>query len=229
MRILQGILACFLPAFLAWQEAFCANLPENVSFDKVPSEILPSNAVRKLFQDSEGYIWIPTYSGLARFDGSGTVIYNTAEAGWEMSSSIVNAVVEGEDGMLFVGTDKGVLRLDRSTGSIVPCPETARYNITSFLSIPGRGIWAGGDKGLLFKASGEEAFIPVRLNDGDRPILAITTISSGKDGILWLCSFQCGLVRYNYLTGKTRPFMSSKRLCAVFLCKCLNSLNLIKS
>ena len=220
MRILQGILACFLPAFLAWQEAFCANLPENVSFDKVPSEILPSNAVRKLFQDSEGYIWIPTYSGLARFDGSGTVIYNTAEAGWEMSSSIVNAVVEGEDGMLFVGTDKGVLRLDRSTGSIVPCPETARYNITSFLSIPGRGIWAGGDKGLLFKASGEEAFIPVRLNDGYRPILAITTISSGKDGILWLCSFQCGLVRYNYLTGKTRLYNDNPVLVKSHVAEC---------
>ena len=138
MRLFSGILALLLSVL--GQEAFCADLPGDIRFDRVAADILPSNDVRKLFQDSEGYIWIPTYRGLARYDGSGTVICNTAEAGGSMSSTLVNAVAEGEDGILWIGTDKGVLKLDRRTGKISPCPETAGCNITSFFSIPGHEI-----------------------------------------------------------------------------------------
>ena len=34
----------------------------------IPSDILPSREVRKLYQAYVGYIWIPTYNGLARYD-----------------------------------------------------------------------------------------------------------------------------------------------------------------
>ena len=46
-----------------------------VRFTPLPSDILPSNEVRKLYQDSDGYIWIPTYNGLARYDGYGAITY----------------------------------------------------------------------------------------------------------------------------------------------------------
>lgn len=36
---------------------------------------LPTNEVRNLCQDSEGYIWIATYSGLLRYDGYSTIMY----------------------------------------------------------------------------------------------------------------------------------------------------------
>lgn len=35
----------------------------------------PTNEVRKLYQDSEGYIWISTYNGLLRYDGYSIVMY----------------------------------------------------------------------------------------------------------------------------------------------------------
>ena len=46
-----------------------------VRFTPLPSDILPSNEVRKLYQDSDGYIWIPTYNGLARYDGYLSLIH----------------------------------------------------------------------------------------------------------------------------------------------------------
>jgi len=48
-----------------------------VRFTPLPSDILPSNEVRKLYQDSDGYIWIPTYNGLARYDGYGAITFRT--------------------------------------------------------------------------------------------------------------------------------------------------------
>ena len=41
----------------------------NLKFIPIPSSILPTNDVRILYQDSDGYIWLPTYNGLVRYDG----------------------------------------------------------------------------------------------------------------------------------------------------------------
>ena len=58
-----------------------------VRFTPLPSDILPSNEVRKLYQDSDGYIWIPTYNGLARYDGYGAITY-----GMELMLALFNIV-----------------------------------------------------------------------------------------------------------------------------------------
>lgn len=60
----------------------------------------------------------------------------------------------------------------------------------------------------------------MRLNDGARPILAITSISPGSEGILWLCSFQCGLVRYNYASGETRLYNDNPVLVKSHVAEC---------
>lgn len=44
---------------------------------------LPTNEVRNLFQDKEGYIWIATYNGLVRYDGYSTKVYHAEPDGGE--------------------------------------------------------------------------------------------------------------------------------------------------
>ena len=46
-----------------------AEAVSDLKFIPIQSKLLPSNEVRKLYQDSDGYIWIPTYNGLVRYDG----------------------------------------------------------------------------------------------------------------------------------------------------------------
>lgn len=46
----------------------------NLKFEPIPSGILPTNEVRILYQDSDGFIWLPTHSGLVRYDGYDIVI-----------------------------------------------------------------------------------------------------------------------------------------------------------
>ena len=64
-----------------------------VRFTPLPSDILPSNEVRKLYQDSDGYIWIPTYNGLARYDGYG--LYDRA-----LGTAYINGLIEANGGNL---------------------------------------------------------------------------------------------------------------------------------
>lgn len=50
---------------------------EYINFSPLRNLIqLPTNEVRNLFQDKEGYIWIATYNGLVRYDGYSTKVYH---------------------------------------------------------------------------------------------------------------------------------------------------------
>ena len=56
---------------------------------------LPQNSVTSILQTHDGYIWIGTYNGLARFDGARFVCFNSDNTP-EMSSSRVTSLFEGE-------------------------------------------------------------------------------------------------------------------------------------
>ena len=73
-----------------------------LSFKSIPSKLLPTTAVRLLFSDSEGYIWIPTYSGLVRYDGASTVVYGVNEWDNEVFDCHLNVVCESAGGILWL-------------------------------------------------------------------------------------------------------------------------------
>ena len=50
-------------AMLAMVGYVSAEPYSKIRFEPIPSDILPSSEVRKLYHDSDGYIWIPTYNG----------------------------------------------------------------------------------------------------------------------------------------------------------------------
>ena len=106
-----------------------------VRFTPLPSDILPSNEVRKLYQDSDGYIWIPTYNGLARYDGYGAITYGMRDVSNGLFNTFVNVVVEDHDKNLWIGTEHGLFRLDKVSGNIVAdeYPELADCNIAVIL------------------------------------------------------------------------------------------------
>ncbi len=47
----------------------------DLQFIPLNSSSLPTNEVRNLYQDNDGYIWISTYNGLLRFDGYSNIVY----------------------------------------------------------------------------------------------------------------------------------------------------------
>ena len=70
---------------------------------------LPQNEIRGITQTPDGYLWIATFNGLARFDGVDLTIFNKQTPG--LSSSLIASILQGRGGDLWLATiDNGLVR-----------------------------------------------------------------------------------------------------------------------
>ncbi|MBI4326563.1 MAG: hypothetical protein HY674_15055, partial [Chloroflexi bacterium] len=78
-----------------------------------PDDGLPDNAVDCLLQTRDGWLWIGTRSGLARFDGVQFTVFNGRTPGF--TDDAILALAEDLSGNLWIATKKG---LYRKTGGV---------------------------------------------------------------------------------------------------------------
>ena len=70
---------------------------------------LPQSSVLAMVQTSDGYLWLGTYEGLARFDGLNFTVFDKSNTP-EIESNSIKALAEDREGRLWVGTSAGLLR-----------------------------------------------------------------------------------------------------------------------
>lgn len=105
---------------------------------------LPQNSARALAQTPDGYLWIGTLSGLARFDGAQFTVFDKTSTP-EMVSDAINALCVDQAGTLWVGTKDGLLewrgRLIKRWAKADGLPGKDRQMIDEILERPAGGIW----------------------------------------------------------------------------------------
>jgi signal transduction histidine kinase/ligand-binding sensor domain-containing protein len=69
---------------------------------------LPQNSVTSIAQTPDGYLWVGTFGGLARFDGVRFKIYTTSNTP-ELRSNRITALTTDSAGTLWIGTEEGEL------------------------------------------------------------------------------------------------------------------------
>src|SRR4030095_6055154 len=83
---------------------------------------LPQNNVHALAQSEDGYLWVGTHEGLARFDGARFVMFDEKLAP-ELKHGWITALLTARDGSLWIACDGfGVLRMKQ--GAISRFAET---------------------------------------------------------------------------------------------------------
>lgn len=75
---------------------------------------LPDDDVRDILQTRDGYLWVLTQEGLARFDGSGFTVFDRANS-LEFQSDDPRALAEDKQGTLWVGGKNLLLRLSHNS------------------------------------------------------------------------------------------------------------------
>lgn len=101
----------FLVLLLCLPAALAADSGDTLAFRQVDSANgLPGDAVYCMAQDRQGYLWLGTFSGLARWDGNSMVTYRPEPGDPEsLPSSLVFDIHEDSEGTLWIATDGGGL------------------------------------------------------------------------------------------------------------------------
>lgn len=117
---------------------------------------LPHNEVRAIAQTHDGYIWVGTRGGLARFDGINFTCFDSKNTPAIKNDSI-SALCVDREGALWIGTSGGgLIRLKE--GSFVRFSQTnglAGDTITALCRASDGSIWIGTTEGMTHYADGQ--------------------------------------------------------------------------
>lgn len=197
MRRILSNLMCSVLAFYMWAaHAYCAD----ISFEPLSSRTLPSNFVKYLYQDSEGFVWIATNNGLARYDGRHTVSYGSRLEGY----SFIYEIIEDVPGTLLLATDKGLVSLDKVSMQMSVLVND--FSVSAIIRDSQGNIWAGGGDGLLCRRAGEETFSKIALSIGDEPVVGLIDLIEGEDARILMTTWHKGLYLYDPADGSTAVF-----------------------
>ncbi len=111
---------------------------------------LPQNSVRAIVRTSDGYLWMGTFEGLARFDGVNFTVFDMVNTP-ELKSNYVRALIEDKDKNLWIGIDGGGL-VKYSNGHFQRFSSADGFmsnNVTSLVEDRRGRIWIGAEDGGL--------------------------------------------------------------------------------
>ena len=109
---------------------------------------LPDNTVTALLQTRDGYLWVGSQFGLARFDGVAFSAFDQRNVG-ALGSNYVSSLAESPAGVLWAGTRRGLTRLEGGVWTRFALPDglpAERVNALRF----GRdgALWAATGAGV---------------------------------------------------------------------------------
>jgi ligand-binding sensor domain-containing protein len=105
---------------------------------------LPSANVLSLAQTRDGYLWIGTSEGLARFNGNDFVVFDTGNT--SLQSDTISSLLAASDGTLWIGTAGGGLyRMDRG---VITRVSSVAGTIRALAEDTKHTVWVASDRGV---------------------------------------------------------------------------------
>ena len=200
-------------ALIAAEPAHAAAIATNPFFHTLgAADGLPSSEVRKLAQDRDGYVWIGTVDGLARYDGQDVRVYRHDPADpLSLGGNDVTALFVDADNRVWCGgEDAGLSRLDTPRHGFAHFRHDAAnarsLGVTDVWAIAqdaGGAIWAGGYAGGVDRQEPDGGFTHFRHAAGDAHSLVsdnVLALAGARDGGLWVGT-DIGLDRFRAGTG----------------------------
>ncbi len=153
-------------------------------------EGLPHNAVTALLQARDGYLWVGTAAGLARFDG---LRFAPVADVPHLAYSYIWALHEDEEA-LWVGSGDGLTRLANGGATTFTTRDGLSVDFVRALARDGEGrLWVGTYGGGVCRY--DTGIVCFGLDAG-LPGLAVSSLHIDPDGVLWVAT-EAGLARWN--------------------------------
>jgi ligand-binding sensor domain-containing protein/signal transduction histidine kinase len=156
------------------------------------AEGLPQNSVTSIVQTRDGYLWVGTFGGLARFDGQAFTVFDPDSTPGLASARIV-VLHEDRNGVLWIGTEAGLTKYDAGRFTSYTTREGLPHlNILALLHDSRGRLWIGTGDGLVTFDGRTFERVPV---DPLAPV--ILALSETPDGNVWV-STRDGIARFHH-------------------------------
>lgn len=144
---------------------------------------LPQNAVTAIVQTQDGYLWVGTYGGLARFDGVRFTVFDGGNTP-ELHNSRVTALFEDAEAQLWIGHETGDLtRFRNGRFQAMQLPGTPIPGPVAGLGADSVGkLWLVNQDGVLKR--GADGKVLVSECPPDRPATSVT-FTRGRRSEFW--------------------------------------------
>ena len=154
---------------------------------------LPQNTITAITQTQDGYLWMGSFGGLARFDGARFVVFDKSTTP-ALRNSGVHALLADRNGGLWVGTNGGGLTLLRDgTARTFGMAEGLGADVVRSLFQDSKGrIWAGTNGGLSLLEG--DRFRTWNASSGFTSNV-VRAIREDAEGALWIGTNGDGLFR----------------------------------
>lgn len=171
-------------------------------------EQLPSNEILDLHQDKNGFIWLGTKNGLARYDGYQLQSFRSDFSQPNLLTDDFVWCLAEDNNCILIGTRKGVNLLDKNTYQIRPFPdETIGSAWTHDIFVDSKGrIWVA-QYSSVYQCNPDytvrKSFDSL-LNNA--PGNGINSICEDNQGNIWVCTWGGGLHKYQEDTDSFMAF-----------------------
>jgi ligand-binding sensor domain-containing protein len=198
-------IGCVLASVVFSKETFFLPDDEYLQTIWTTEDGLPQNSINDILQSRDGYLWLATFGGLARFDGVKFTTFNSGNTAGLMSNRILS-LCEDHNGTIWMGTQTGeIMTLNDGIGKTYATADgLPGTNIIEVLEAADGTIWAATETSLMHFESGK--FIVYHHQNGF-PAEQIRKIEKTDDNSLWIFT-EKGLVQYK--DGNFRIFNPSE-------------------
>ena len=187
---------CGIATFTA---AAYSQSPSNLGHQSWSTENgLPQSSVHQIFQSRDGYIWIATEGGVARFNGTDFKVFRH-ESNAAFTSDDISCFAQDAFGLLWIGTSDGLLQYAAG--------QFHRYAAADGLPSSDITSLATSEDGSLYILAGNgvarfdgKSFSPLQLSSPSSP----SAMASAGDGSVLLASIS-GVFQYDRGRSRSSP------------------------
>ncbi len=188
------VIICVLSLFFT-TSSLCLNPDKKLSLFIIDSYTtdngLPQNSILDIVQSNDGYLWLGTFEGLARFDGVKFTTFNKSNSLFRKSD--VLALEKDEFGIIWIGTNGGGLYKHKNgILSFFSVADGLSSNYINDLYIDSTGVlWISTRSGITCYKNGKFK----KMDLGKLSHSFFWGVCEDKNGVIWCASDTEGMVR----------------------------------
>jgi signal transduction histidine kinase/CheY-like chemotaxis protein/ligand-binding sensor domain-containing protein len=180
---------CTIPEALALDPARL--LTQYVSDNWQIDRGLPQVQVDAIAQTANGYLWVATQEGLARFDGVRFAVFDRSNNDQMLVNVVLALKVDRQD-RLWVGTRAGLLTLTPGASRLQMVPGLEGTTVYRIAQDRSGTLWFGTDQGLFYMQAETLHKVPEATGFAGQRVVALHV---DRSGVLWVSTTEGGLQR----------------------------------